>query len=155
MTRALRTLARGLKRDEGTNLLEAALITPLLLIVTFAIVEFGTLFYIYLTLENGVSQATRYAVTGQQFAGMDREQSIRHAMRFAMPTLTLDDTAFAFSYLPPGGSSWLPGSGGPSDIGKVRVNYTWTFFTPLIRPFFQDGRITLIVESAMMNERFE
>lgn len=155
MTRLLRRRLARLGDDDGTNLLEAALLTPLLLFVTFAIAEFGTLFYIYLTLENGVSQATRYAVTGQMFAGMDREGSIRQAMRDAAPTLTLEDGAFSFSHLPPSGASWLPGAGGPSEIGKVTVNYTWTFFTPLVRPLFTDGQITLVVESAMMNERFE
>ena len=42
------------------------MIIPLLLLLTFAIIDFSTVLYIYLTLENGVSQATRYAVTGQQ-----------------------------------------------------------------------------------------
>ena len=47
-------------------MLEAAIITPLLLLLTFSIVDFGALFYVYLALENGVSQATRYGVTGQR-----------------------------------------------------------------------------------------
>ena len=155
MTRLLRRRLARLGDDRGTNLIEAAILTPLLLFVTFAIVEFGMLFFIYLTLENGVSQATRYAVTGQMVAGMDREQSIRHAMRTASPTLTLPDGAFEFSHLPAAGGGWTPGTGGPSEIGRVTVNYTWTFFTPLVRVLFADGRINLVVESAMMNERYE
>ena len=47
--------------------------TPLLLLLTFSIVDFAALFYVYLALENGASQATRYAVTGQVQAGMTRE----------------------------------------------------------------------------------
>jgi hypothetical protein len=54
--------------------------------------------------------------------------------------------------MPPGGTSWAGGTGGPGDVGKVTVNYTWTFFTPLMRPFFPSGQITLSVESAMKNE---
>ena len=79
--------------------------TPLLLLLTFSIVDFACLFYVYLALENGASQATRYAVTGQVQAGMTREQSIKAAMRTATPTLTLDDGMFSFSHLPPGGTS--------------------------------------------------
>jgi Flp pilus assembly protein TadG len=142
-----------LRSARGATLVEAALITPLLLLLTFSIVDFGALLYVYLALENGVSQATRFAITGAAIPGMTREEAIRQAMRDATPTLTLDDTAFAFAHLPPGATSWVSGPGGPGDIGKVTVNYTWPLMTPLIRPFFTNGQITLNVESAMKNER--
>ena len=127
--------------------------TPLLLLLTFSIVDFACLFYVYLALENGASQATRYAVTGQVVAGQTREDSIKLAMRTATPTLTLDDGMFSFSHLPPGGGGWLAGTGGEGDIGKVTINYQWNLMTPLIRPFFTGGRINIRVESAMKNER--
>jgi hypothetical protein len=145
----------GLRDTCGTNLIEAAILTPLLLLLTFAIAEFGSLFYVYLSLESGVSQATRYAVTGRSRAGQTREQSIKWAMRHSTPTLTIPDGAFTFSHMKPGTSAWEGGSGGASDIGKVTVRYNWEFMTPLIRPFFDSGRITLVVESAMQNEGFE
>lgn len=137
----------------GVNLVEAALITPLLLLLTLAIVDFASMLYIYLTLENGISQASRYAVTGRQIDGSDREASIRTAMKQATPTIYLDDDAFTFSHLPQGSTTWSAGSGGPNDIGKVTVDYTWNLMTPLIRPFFANGQIHFTVESAMKNER--
>jgi TadE-like protein len=133
-------------------MVEAAIITPLLLLLTFSIVDFGALLYIYLSLESGVTQATRFAVTGAAVPGMTREEAIRDAMRRATPTLTLPDTAFAFSFMPPGASSWSSGPGGPGDIGRVTVNYTWNIMTPLIRPFFTGGQVNMRVESAMKNE---
>jgi hypothetical protein len=144
-------------------MVEAAIITPLLLLLTFSVADFGALFYAYLALENGVSQATRYAVTGNQMddpahpgTPLSRPESIKLAMRQATPTLTIDDSAFTFAHRPPGGSSWLAGTGGPSDIEKVSVDYTWTFFDPLLRPFFTSGQISIRVDSAMKNEgRFE
>ena len=63
----LHRLRRGVRDTRGANLVEAAIITPLLLLLTFSIVDFGSLFYGYLALENGVSQATRYAVTGNSW----------------------------------------------------------------------------------------
>jgi Flp pilus assembly protein TadG len=123
-----------------------------LLLLTFAIVDFASMFYIYLALQNGVSQASRYGVTGNQVAGMSRETSIKQAMRAATPTLAIADAAFSFSHLPAGGATWLNGVGGPNDIDKVRVTYSWTLLTPLVRPFFPDGRISLVVESSMKNE---
>jgi len=140
-------------------MLEAALVTPVLLLLTFAIVDFASMFYAYLALENGVSQATRYGVTGQQMddpskpgSKLSRVDSIKAAMRDATPTLTIPDTAFTFSHLAVGGSSWIAGTGGPSEIDKVTINYTWTFMTPMIRPFFTNGEIHLTVDSAMKNE---
>src|SRR5262245_7751151 len=96
----------------GTNLVEAAFVTPLLLLLTFGIADFGTLFYTYLALENGVSQATRFGVTGEQMTDpnnpnnkLSRAESIKLAMRRSTPSLTIDDSAFSFSHLPAGTST--------------------------------------------------
>lgn len=164
MTRdVLRRVFRRLSSSKGTSLVEAAIITPLLLVLTFSVVDFGALFYVYLTLENGVSQASRYGVTGNQLddpnnavAKLSRAESIKAAMRQATPTLTINDSAFSFWHLPPGGSSWLGGTGGPNDIEKVTVDYTWDIMTPFLRPFFTNGQIHFRVDSAMKNEgRFQ
>ena len=142
-----------LRSSRGSTLIEAAIITPLLLLLTFSIVDFGALLYIYLALESGVSQATRHAVTGTQSPGLTREQSIMAAMRKATPTITLDDSAFTFSFMAPRAATWTMGSaGGPDDIGRLTVNYQWNIMTPLIRPFFTNGRVDVRVESAMKNE---
>jgi uncharacterized protein len=159
--------ARGfvgrLRDTAGTSVVEAAVITPLLLLLTFSIADFGALFYVYLALENGVAQASRYGVTGNLMNDpaspgnqLSRTDSIKAAMRQATPTLTLPDSAFSFSFMPPGGTSWSTGTGGPGDIGKVTVDYTWTLMTPLLRPFFPGGQFHMTVASAMKNEaRFQ
>jgi hypothetical protein len=147
---------RRLSDSKGANLVEAAIITPLLLLLTLAIVDFSAMFYCYLALEHGVSQATRYAVTGQQMSSggspIGREASIKTAMRTATPTLTIPDSAFSFSFMPANGASWSAGIGGPSDVGRVTINYTWRFMTPLVRPFFAGGQVNLRVQSTMKNE---
>ncbi|HLG57312.1 MAG TPA: TadE/TadG family type IV pilus assembly protein [Vicinamibacterales bacterium] len=151
-----RRVVRRIRDPRGATLVEAAIITPLLLLLTFSIVDFASLFYVYLALENGVSQATRYAVTGSVVSGMTREESIMAAMRSATPTLTIDDAMFTFSHLPPGsppGTAWSAGSGIENDVGRVTIDYPWTLMTPLIRPFFTGGQINVRVESAMKNER--
>ena len=150
----------GLRDTAGTSMLEAAIITPLLLLLTLSIVDFGALFYVYLALENGVSQASRFAVTGNLLddplhpgTNLSRDSSIKLAMRQATPTLTIPDSAFAFSSMPVGGSAWTSGSsGGPNEIAKVSVSYTWRFFNPMLWAFFTGGQITLNVESSMKNE---
>ena len=137
----------------GATLIEAAIITPLLLLLTFSIVDFASMFYCYLSLESGVSQATRYAVTGATSGGGSRVDSIKAAMRSATPTLTIPDGAFSFSHMSPGGSSFVSGVGGPGDVERVTINYDWNVMTPLIRPFFTNGKVRFRVESTMKNER--
>ena len=152
-----------LRNERGSTIVEAAVITPLLLLLTFSIVDFAAMFYVYLALENGVSQATRFGVTGNlkddpasPGTSLSRTESIKLAMRQATPTLTLPDSAFTFSHRPPGGTVWLGGTGAPSDIEKVSVQYTWTFYDPLLKPFFTGGKVTLKADSAMKNEpRFQ
>lgn len=133
-------------------MLEAAIIVPLLLVLTFGIADFGALLYVDLTLQNGVSQATRYGVTGNVMPNMSREHSIMAAMRQATPTLTLDDSAFTFQHMAIGGGAWLAGTGAPNQIEKVTIDYTWQVMTPVIRPFFTNGEIHFRIESAMKNE---
>lgn len=128
--------------------------TPLLLLMTFSMIDFAALFYAYLALENGVSQASRYAVTGNVIGTQTREESIRSAMRQATPTLTITDSMFTFNHLPPGETVWLSGLGGPADVGRVTINYSWALMTPLVSNFFPGGQINLTVDSAMKNERF-
>lgn len=147
---------RRLGDSKGTNLVEAAIITPLLLLLTFGIVDFASMFYCYLALENGVSQATRFAITGQAIEGMNRQEAIMARMREVTSTLTIPDDAFTFRHMPPGSTTWVSGTGGPNAIENVQVTYTWEFMTPIIRPFFTDGRVTLRVASTMKNEgRFD
>jgi len=145
-------LSRRLGDSAGQALLESAIITPLLLFVTFGIVDFGWLFYSNLALESGVSQAVRYAVTGQAMDGLSREESIKTVMRRAAPALTIEDDDFRFSHLV--GGAWVDGMGGPGDIEKLTVTYSHHIL--VFTPFFRDAAIDLRVESAMKNEeRFE
>ena len=164
MRRTFLQRIRQLLRDTaGVNIVEAAIITPLLMLLTFSVVDFASLFYVYLALENGLSQATRYAVTGQQMPDpanpatpMSRMNSIKAVMRSSTPTLTITDAAFSFAHMAPGGTSWTTGVGGPGDIEKVSVDYTWNIMTPLLRPFFANGQVHFLVNSVMKNEsRFQ
>ncbi len=152
MKRFFNPLGKRLRDADGQSLIEAAIITPLMLLLTIGIFEFGAMFYAFLSLQNGVGQATRFAITGNTIGGGSRIDSVKAAMRTTTPTLTIPDSAFSFSHLPSGGSAFVSGVGGPGEVEKVTINYTWTFFTPLMRPFFPSGRMTMTVDSTMKNE---
>jgi Flp pilus assembly protein TadG len=150
---ALRIFRR--RRDaKGANLIEAAIITPLILLVTFAIIDFGAIFYIWLALQNGVGQAARFGVTGNTMPSMSREASVRRALQDNTPTLTIPDGNITFANMPVGGSTWINGSlGVEGAVGKVTVTYTWTVLTPLVSVFFTGGQVTLSAEASMTSER--
>ena len=66
---------RRLGNDKGVNLIEAAIITPLLLLLTLGIVDFSAMFYAYLALEHGVScDAPPYRPVGERHG---RAESVR------------------------------------------------------------------------------
>lgn len=148
----LHRVVKRLSDSKGTNMIEAAIITPLLLIVSFATMDFAIMLYVHLALANGVSQATRYIVPGTMMPGLSREGTIRAAMRDNTPTITLDDAAFTFSHMSAGGGSWVAGTGGPNDVEKLTVEYTYELITPFLKPLFPGGHINFRVESAMKNE---
>jgi hypothetical protein len=147
MTRRLRRLAGD---ASGANLLEAALVTPLVLLLTFSVIELSMVFFVYLALENGVTQATRTGVSSA--AGSGRAESLKNAMRDATPTLTIPDDAFTFSHLSPGASAWVSGPGGPDDIERITIDYRWELLTPVLRPLFSGGEVHMRVESSRKNE---
>ncbi|MFN8009077.1 MAG: TadE/TadG family type IV pilus assembly protein [Terriglobia bacterium] len=156
----------GLRSCHGQYMVEVATVLPLLLLLTFAIIDFSTLFYVYLSLENGISQATRYGITGQQLSNPDplvggtlsRIDSIKLAMKQATPTLTFSasNPQFTFEHLVAG--SWTAYGGTEdakgNDVMRVTVLYHWDLMTPLIRPFFTGGGIDLRVTSSVKNEGF-
>ena len=54
-----------------------------------------------------------------------------------------------------GGSSFVGGVGGPDEIEKVTVSYTWNVLTPILRPFFTNGQVQFRVSSMMKNEKYQ
>jgi Flp pilus assembly protein TadG len=92
--RGTRVTARSLARsgtaptgrfrgDSGAILAEAALITPLFIVIIFGILEFGGLFRDYLTLSNTATVATRQAAISGDSSSADGEilNAIRKASR--------------------------------------------------------------------------
>jgi hypothetical protein len=152
-------LKKFLRDCDGNNLLEGAMVTPLLLLLTFGIVDFASMFHVYVSMESGISQATRFAVTGatkedpnQPGIQMGREATIKAVMQEASPSLNVNAMTFTFSHMTPGSASWAGGAGGPGDIGKVSVDYSWVPLTPILGPFLTNGKMKLSVESAMRLE---
>jgi len=146
---------RRRRSSRGTALAETGIIITLLIPLTFAVLDFAGMLYAFQAMQNGVSQATRFAVTGNHGtdasgAALPRDASIRQAMRAATPGFQIADNAFTFYNL----SKDTPDTGGPNDIIRVTVAYDWQLLTPFLRPFFAGGYVTIRVASTMRNEPY-
>ena len=146
----------------GQALVETAIGIVLLMLLTFSVVDAAMLFFAYLTLQNGVTAATRYAVTGQQMndpldptTPLSRQDSIMHIMRDSTPGLTIADSEFQFSVVTDS-THITRGTGGPDDIIQMTVTHpSWPLISPMLWPLVGiGGVINLSVSATMKNEPY-
>jgi hypothetical protein len=67
---------RAIIDDRGKAIVEFALVAPIFLGVTLAILEFSGIMFVQTLLEGGAREASRYGLTGQQPEGISRETMI-------------------------------------------------------------------------------
>jgi TadE-like protein len=71
-----RPARRTIVDDGGKAIVEFALVAPMFLGVTLAILEFSGIMFVQTLLEGGAREASRYGLTGQQPDGISRETMI-------------------------------------------------------------------------------
>ena len=111
-------LIRRLRKTEtGAEIIEMAIVLPLLLMVLFGIVEFGFLFQRYVFLTNAAAEGARVAsLPGYNQADVQA----RVAAYAAASNITgVSATSVAAPIAGPGGTSW-PGS-------QVTVTYVYSY----------------------------
>ncbi len=64
------------KREEGSTMVEFALVAPLLAMFLIAIVEFGMIMFSSILMESGLRDASRFGITGREVAGATRLENI-------------------------------------------------------------------------------
>jgi hypothetical protein len=130
-------------------LIEMALVLPMLLVVMSGVFEFGRMFHVRLTARHAVIEATRYAVTGNQLTDpdtgdpVDRATSIRRIVAERAYTLPIQPEAILID--PADG-------GGPEDVVRVTLQYTYEYAMPGFMDVLPDMRFS--VAAAMRNEPF-
>jgi hypothetical protein len=63
--------------DKGTAIIEMAIVMPVLLLMTFGIIEIGMMMATQTSLEGGLKEASRYGITGQSPNDSTRVEKIR------------------------------------------------------------------------------
>ncbi len=143
---ALRTLLRRGRSEDGAQLIEFALVLPMLLLVVLGIAEFGFLFQRYEVVTNAAREGARMAVLPGystpigQAAVVTRIQAYVAAGRVPVasgtpgnPTVSIvDDTIDVGGGLP------------PVNVKRVTVTYTHTYmFLPAIAGLFGNAYTTV------------
>jgi Flp pilus assembly protein TadG len=124
--------------EDGAQLVEFALVLPLLLLVVLAIAEFGFLFQRYEVLTNAAREGARIAVL-PGYTQADVEARVE-------AYLTAGGVPFNDSNLtiPAMLNVATPTSVGPVNSRRVTVNYTYTFqFLSAIDEWFDTSYTTL------------
>lgn len=75
--------------DRGTAAIEFAFVIPIMLLLTFGVIEMGMIMATLTTMEGGLREASRYGITGQSPSNQARIDKIKAILK--KHTLTLVD----------------------------------------------------------------
>ncbi|WP_334188953.1 TadE/TadG family type IV pilus assembly protein [Noviherbaspirillum sp.] len=146
--------------ERGSSAVEFAIVAPLLFFLLFAIIDLCVLFWVNLTMQHAVREGARYAVTGQD----DADPSVRNRQRHLAVVERIKDSSMGLydrvqpringiGYGDP--SKYTAGMfGAAGQIMVLRLDCVWPLMTPLVQPFFKDGKYTFSVAATMRNEAF-
>lgn len=127
------------KRERGQALVELAMLLPILLIILLGIIDFGRVFYAYVTITNAAREGARYGSL-HVFQDAAIEQRV---IDEAANTVTIDSGEITVS--------WGGDDPDHPDTIAVTVNHTFTtlFFGNL--PFMGDSfrEIDIIAQAEM------
>ncbi len=150
-------------KEKGAALVEFALVAILFFTVLFAIIEFGYLYWVNLSMQHAVREGARFAVVTGRLppsptnpdpdatrckAVADRIKD--NSMGFydkVSPVLTFSTVDADGNVV--GIDSYC---GDASQIIMIRLVCTLPLLTPIIQPFFTNGEYTFAVSATMKNE---
>lgn len=84
------TLRPHLRSERGAELIEMALVLPILLLVLVGIVEFGFMFQRFLVLTNAANEGARVAILPSYGAGDAEARAIAYAVASGLPANTVN-----------------------------------------------------------------
>ena len=147
--------ARRLGRMRGQTLLEFVLVAPLYFLLTFAVVDFGRMFFVQMALQQTVQAAARFASTGSHLSdpnnpgqNLSRINSIIAAAK--QSAMGADISNIQISSIGGGVGS----AGGPGDTVTVSLTSNLKLMTPMVAKFFSSGAYTFTSSATFKNEPF-
>jgi Flp pilus assembly protein TadG len=119
---------------EGQTMVEFAMVSALFLLILFAIVDYGWVFFAQMNIQQAVDDGGRYASTGQETASGARLTSIQNVIlnEISVPGVTASDIKICSAL---SGCSTTKGNlaaaGGPLDTVTITVTVPMQFLAPL------------------------
>src|SRR5256885_9067203 len=101
-------VAAGCRSQRSQSLVEFAIVAPLLLVLLFAVVDFGRVIYIYVTLNQAVNEGARSAIKASPLlpTNADVETAVRrHAVDVVLANPCPNGPITAAK--PPAGQGWI------------------------------------------------
>jgi TadE-like protein len=149
----------GRNRQKGAVIAEFAIGSVVFLMSTIAIFDFGRMYHYQSRLKFAVSQATRFATTGNTLEDPDHPGTqlsradsivamIRQLSRFDIPDGDIDVEATSSS------GAVVAGAGGPGDIVTVTAHYQVRVIAPYLSVLFPDGEFHCSATTTFKNEEF-
>jgi hypothetical protein len=145
---------------------EFAVVAPILLVVMFAIADFGIYFFVQHTVQWGTREGVRLALVGGTVNdadgnAMDRKASIiatiKRKVAVAMDPADLQISIYPVEsgYSDPEDWRGIQDAGGPGQYMRVRTRYEYPFITPLVTALVPEGTLLVQAEATYRNELFD
>ncbi len=143
------------RAGKSQSLVEFAIVVPLFFLLLFALLDFGRLFYVQLSLQNAIRQGGRFGVTGRHLTdaqgnALSRTASIMQVIQRSAAGLALNPSDIQISSQQGGADS----AGGPGDTMTIALTYRLQLLTPIIGQFFNHGGYQFTVATTFRNEPF-
>ena len=136
-------------------MLEFVLVAPLYFLLTFAVIDFGRLFFVQMNVQHAVQEAARYASTGNHLPdpnnpgqNLSRIASIIAEVQQASAGAPIGNVQVSSV----GGGAGS--AGGPGDTVTVSVTTNLALMTPMMGKFFPHGLYSFTSSATFKNEPF-
>jgi hypothetical protein len=146
--------ARG---QRGLETVELAIILPVFLLLLFAILDFGRMFFTQITLQHAMREGGRFGVTGERLADpndprtlQSRLDSIKRVVRESAVGVRINP-ADIHVFTVPGSPD---DAGGPGQTFTIRMSYDFLFVTPMVGRFFDNGTHRFSVSTTFRSEPY-
>jgi Flp pilus assembly protein TadG len=147
------------RRARGSIFVETAFTTAAFVLLLLAVMDLARMQYYRVSLAHAVSQAARFATTGNTLSASDgssmsREDAIIAKIKQLSLNINLDPSDVDITSRD-GQGVVHQGAGGPGDVVTVQVTYDVPVVAPVLRGFFPQGRYEFTCSTSFRNEEFK
>jgi len=153
------------RNTRGATIVEFAMVFPLLLLLTFMIIDSGCYFFVQHSVQFATREGVRLALVGTRLregeTELTREASIVKTIR-EKAAVAVRPTDLSISIYPvdtgygdPSDWQTTQNAGDPGVYMRVRTRYTYHFLTPLVGSLVAGGSVPIQAQATYRNELFE